>query len=234
LEEEITLLDAINAVSEVEGIKRVRLGSLEQGIMTEEFVKVLAENKKFCPHFHLSLQSGSAETLKRMNRHYTPEQYRERCDIIRKYFKKPAFTTDVIVGFPGETAEEFAETKKFLKDIAFAEMHIFKYSKRQGTLAEKMENQVDDNTKAHRSEELIALGEQLKECYRSSFVGEEKEVLMEETMIIDGDEYFVGHTMEYLKVAAKTSEDLTNHMCDVSIKKLMNNEILLAELVKIY
>lgn len=239
LEEDITLLDAINTVSKIDGIERVRLGSLEQGIMTEEFVKKLSENKKICPHFHLSLQSGSAGTLKRMNRHYTPEEYKTRCEMIRKYFDKPAFTTDVIVGFPGETKEEFAETKQFLQEIGFSEMHIFKYSKRQGTVAAAMEHQVDAGTKSARSNELICLDEQLREAYKKSFVGERKKVLMEEMIQIDGEKYFVGHTMEYLKVAVKvdendTKQDFTNVMCDVLIKKLMNKEILLAELEKIY
>lgn len=234
LEEDLTLLDAINCVSEVDGIARVRLGSLEQGIITEDFVKALAENKKFCPHFHLSLQSGSAGVLKRMNRHYTPEQYLEKCQLIRRYFKTPAFTTDVIVGFPGETEEEFKETEQFLKVVAFAEMHIFKYSMRQGTIAAKMENQVADSLKTQRSDILLALNEELGESYRKQFLECEQDVLMEEQMEWEGKHYFIGFTKEYVKVAVATEEDFTNRIVRVKCKNTLNKEILLAELVKIY
>ncbi len=234
LEGNLTLLDAINCVSEVEGIKRVRLGSLEQGIVTEEFVQALAQNNKFCPHFHLSLQSGSAGVLKRMNRHYTPEEYLEKCQLIRKYFAHPAFTTDVIVGFPGETEDEFNETDEFLRKVAFAEMHIFKYSMRKGTLAAKMENQVADGIKSVRSEKLLALNETMQKEYQKQFHDCELDVLMEEAVIIDGVRYFVGFTKEYVKVAVATDEDFTNQIVRVQCKNQLNKEILLAELVKIY
>lgn len=164
----------------VEGIERVRLGSLEPMIITEEFLKQLKDIKEFCPHFHLSLQSGCEETLKRMNRHYTPQMYLERCDLIRKYFKNPAITTDVIVGFPGETEEEFAKCRELLEKVQFSEMHIFKYSKRHGTIAAKMENQVDDNIKSQRSDILIALNNEMNLKYKEQFIGEEEEILVEE------------------------------------------------------
>lgn len=230
----ITLLDAINAVSGVDKIKRVRLGSLEQGIITEDFVKALAQNEKFCPHFHLSLQSGCGTVLKRMNRHYTPEQYLEKCSLIRKYFDKPAFTTDVIVGFPGETEEEFQETEIFLQKVAFADMHVFKYSMRKGTIAAGMENQVADTIKAERSDRLIRLNESLGEKYRCQFLGSNQPVLMEEEAVIDGKRFFVGHTREYIKAAVPVKEDLTNKIVEVNFKKMLNKEILLAEMVKIY
>lgn len=234
LEEDITLLDAINCVSAVDGIARVRLGSLEQGIITEDFVKALAENPKFCPHFHLSLQSGSAGVLKRMNRHYTPEQYLEKCRLIRRYFDKPAFTTDVIVGFPGETEQEFAETEAFLREVAFAEMHIFKYSMRKGTIAAKMENQVADSVKTVRSDRLLALDEELGTTYRKQFLDCERDVLMEEELLWEGERYFIGYTAEYVKVAVPASQDYTNRIVRVKCKNILNKEILLAELVKIY
>ena len=234
LEEDITLLDAINEVSSIEGIKRVRLGSLEQGIITGDFVKALAENEKFCPHFHLSLQSGCETVLKRMNRHYTPEQYLEKCRLIRRYFDRPALTTDVIVGFPGETEEEFCETEEFLKKAAFAQMHIFKYSMRKGTNAAGMENQVPDSVKAERSDRLLQLNEKLEQEYRCQFLGCSRKVLMEEEMVIDGVRYFVGHTSEYIRAAVLAETDLTNKFVKVNFKKLLNKEILLAEMVKIY
>jgi threonylcarbamoyladenosine tRNA methylthiotransferase MtaB len=234
LEEDITLMDAIRTVSAVSGIARIRLGSLEQGIITEEFVRELAGNPKFCPHFHLSLQSGCETVLKRMNRHYTPEEYLQSCTIIRKYFDRPAITTDVIVGFPGETDEEFKETENFLKTAAFAEMHIFKYSMRKGTAAARMEHQVPEEIKTKRSDRLLALNEELGKTYKRSFLDTEREVLFEEMVQIEGKRCFIGHTREYLKVAVETEENLTNRLVTVKLKKILKSEILLAELVKIY
>jgi threonylcarbamoyladenosine tRNA methylthiotransferase MtaB len=234
LEEDITLMDAIRTVSAVSGIARIRLGSLEQGIITEAFVRELAGNPKFCPHFHLSLQSGCETVLKRMNRHYTPAQYLESCTLIRKYFDRPAITTDVIVGFPGETDEEFKETENFLKTAAFAEMHIFKYSMRKGTAAAKMEHQVPEEMKTKRSDRLLALNEELGKTYKRSFLDTEREVLFEEMIQIEGKRCFIGHTREYLKVAVETEENLTNRLVTVKLKKILKSEILLAELVKIY
>lgn len=230
----ITLLDAINTVSQIDKIQRVRLGSLEQGIISEEFVRALAENKKFCPHFHLSLQSGSKTVLKRMNRHYTPQEYLEKCSLIRDFFDKPALTTDVIVGFPGETEEEFLETESFLKKAAFSQMHIFKYSMREGTAAAKMEQQILDAVKTERSGRLLELNKRLEEEYRNKFLGTAKKVLIEEETAIDGIRCYIGYTPEYIRAAVISEACLANKMVEVSFKKLLNEEILLAELVKIY
>lgn len=232
--ENLTLLDAINTVSQIEKIQRVRLGSLEQGIISEPFIKALAENKKFCPHFHLSLQSGSKEVLKRMNRHYTPKEYLEKCSLIRSFFDRPALTTDVITGFPGETEKEFLETEEFLKKVAFSQMHIFKYSIRQGTVAAKMQNQISDAIKAERSNRLISLNERLEQQYREQFLGTVGKVLIEEETVIDGVCYFIGYTSEYVRAAVVSDICLINKMVEVNFKKLLNAEILLAELVKIY
>ena len=180
-EETMPLLKIIMKLSEIEGLERIRLGSLEPRIITEYFVKILSENKKFCPHFHLSLQSGCDATLKRMNRKYTTEEYYDSCELIRKYFEHPAITTDVIVGFPGETEEEFETTKEFLKKVAFAQMHVFKYSVRKGTRAEVMENQVSDQIKASRSAELLELDEQMNRVYQDGFMGKIEKILIEET-----------------------------------------------------
>ena len=199
-----TLLSLIKALHPVEGIARIRLGSLEPRIVTEEFVRELSGMEKICPHFHLSLQSGCGETLKRMNRHYTPKEYLAGCELLRRFFEDPAITTDVIVGFPGETKEEFAETVEFLKAVHFYEMHVFKYSKRAGTRAAVMENQVPEPVKAKRSDVLLELEERMSEEYRKRLVGKTVEVLFEEdVMVKDGEEekvYHIGHTKEYVKV----------------------------------
>lgn len=176
-ENEDNLLSLIRAVHEIEGIKRIRLGSLEPRIITEEFVQAIAALPKMCPHFHLSLQSGCNETLKRMNRRYTSEEFYEKCEILRKYFEKPALTTDVIVGFPQETEEEFETTYEFLKKICFYETHIFKYSKREGTKAAVMQGQIPEQIKAKRSARLIELGEKNRRAYEESFLGKTVEVL---------------------------------------------------------
>ncbi len=195
------LLHLIQEIHKVEGIKRIRLGSLEPRLITEEFTRELAKLEKICPHFHLSLQSGCDTTLKRMNRKYTAAEYKNGCDILRKYFRNPAITTDVIVGFPGETEEEFEETKRFLEEIHFYEMHIFKYSKRQGTRAAVMPNQVPEELKTKRSNELLALEAKMSREFRGYYLGKEEEVLFEEAVQIEGKDYFVGYTKEYVKVA---------------------------------
>lgn len=225
----LSLIDAIREVAGVEGIERVRLGSLEPMIITEEFLEQLKDIKEFCPHFHLSLQSGCEETLKRMNRHYTPQMYLERCDLIRKYFKNPAITTDVIVGFPGENKEEFEECRQFLEKVKFSEMHIFKYSKRHGTIAAKMENQVDDNIKAQRSDILIALNDEMNSKYKKLFIGEEEEILIEEKIKYREQEYQVGYTKEYVKVGIISSEDITGKVIKARIVDNLG-EILLAQI----
>lgn len=227
--ENLSLIDAIREVAGVEGIERVRLGSLEPMIITEEFLKQLKDIKEFCPHFHLSLQSGCEETLKRMNRHYTPQMYLERCDLIRKYFKNPAITTDVIVGFPGETEEEFAKCRELLEKVQFSEMHIFKYSKRHGTIAAKMENQVDDNIKSQRSDILIALNNEMNLKYKEQFIGEEEEILVEEKIKYKEREYQVGYTKEYVKVGIASDEDITGKVVKARIVDNLG-EILLAQI----
>lgn len=227
--EEENLLTLIEKIHEVDGIERIRLGSLEPRIMTEEFVAAIARLPKLCPHFHLSLQSGCDETLKRMNRKYTAEEYYEVCKRLRRHFDNPALTTDVIVGFAGETEEEFAECKAFLEKIEFFETHIFKFSIRKGTRAAKMENQVPDQTKTKRSNELLALNEKNSVKYLREHFGKELEVLMEEDMLIDGERYFVGHTKEYIRVAVKTEKDLTNQFITVKSEKILKDLILLGE-----
>ena len=211
------LLSLILAVNEIEGIKRIRLGSLEPRIITEDFVKTISGLEKMCPHFHLSLQSGCDETLRRMNRRYTSEEYYEKCMLLRKYFAHPALTTDGIVGFPGETEEEFEKSKAFIDKVDFYETHIFKYSKREGTKAAVMDNQIPEQIKTARSNELLELGQKKRIKYEEQFVGTTVEVLMEEQIKIDGENYQVGHTKEYVKVALKTGENLQNQLVDVQI-----------------
>lgn len=213
-----SLLSLIQAVHEVEGIKRIRLGSLEPRIITEEFAQAISEMPKMCPHFHLSLQSGCNATLKRMNRRYTAEEYMEKCTLLRKYFCNPALTTDVIVGFPGETEEEFAESKAFVDKVDFYETHIFKYSRREGTKAAVMEGQVPEDVKTRRSSELLELGERKRRAYEELLVGTVQEVLMEEAVETADGIYQVGYTKEYVKVGQKTEENLVNEIINVEIK----------------
>lgn len=212
-----TLLSLILAVHDVEGIQRIRLGSLEPRIITEEFAQTISKLPKICPHFHLSLQSGCNATLKRMNRRYTAEEYAEKCQLLRKYFVNPALTTDVIVGFPGETKEEFAESKAFVDRIDFYETHIFKYSKRQGTKAAVMEHQIPEQIKTLRSNELLELDAKKRAAYEKLFEGKEVEVLFEESTEINGQIFQVGHTKEYVKVALQTEQNLQNQLAKVRI-----------------
>ena len=204
------LLHLIQEVHKVEGIRRIRLGSLEPGIIDENFVKELAKLEKICPHFHLSLQSGCDATLKRMNRKYDTATYEAGCKLIRKYFTHPAITTDVIVGFPGETEEEFEATKEFLERIHFYEMHIFKYSKRKGTKAAVMPDQVPEQVKTERSKVLLALAQEMSEEFREYYVGRPEEILLEETDEIAGNVYFTGYTKEYVKIAVPEAEGEEN------------------------
>lgn len=228
-EKKETLLSLIKQVHEVEGIRRIRLGSLEPRIITEEFAQALASMPKFCPHFHLSLQSGCDKTLKRMNRHYTTEEYAAGCEILRRYFDNPAITTDVIVGFPGETEEEFEETKAFLERIGFYEMHIFKYSRRAGTRADRMPEQVPEQVKSVRSEVLLKLEKQMSKAYRESFSGKKKTVLLEEKTEIGGRAYMIGHTMEYVKAVVPYTDNLKNKMTEGILKEALNDEVLLLD-----
>ncbi|WP_334145411.1 tRNA (N(6)-L-threonylcarbamoyladenosine(37)-C(2))-methylthiotransferase MtaB [Muricomes intestini] len=217
-EGEENLLSLIQAVHDVEGIRRIRLGSLEPRIITEEFARTISALPKMCPHFHLSLQSGCDAVLKRMNRRYTSGEYYEKCALLRKYFENPALTTDVIVGFPGETNEEFGESKAFIEKVEFYEAHVFKYSKRQGTKAAVMEEQIPEQIKSKRSDILLALNEEGRQAYEKSFVGKEVEVLVEESVEIGGETMQIGHTREYMKVAVKTKENLQNHIVKVQIE----------------
>ena len=223
------LLELIQAVNVVKGIERIRLGSLEPKIVTEHFASELSKLDKICPHFHLSLQSGCDETLKRMNRKYTTKEYERGCELLRKYFVHPAITTDVIVGFPGETEEEFEQTKAYLEHIHFYEMHIFKYSKRKGTRAAVMPDQIDEQVKAARSEKLIALGHDMSKEFRKFYIGKNEEVLFEEKAVIGDKEYFVGYTKEYVKVAKKTDVNLENQIVSGRISGMLTDEILLFE-----
>ena len=228
-EEATGLLELIQAVNAVKGIERIRLGSLEPKIVTEHFASELSKLDKICPHFHLSLQSGCDATLKRMNRKYTTKEYERGCELLRKYFVHPAITTDVIVGFPGETEEEFEQTKAYLEHIHFYEMHIFKYSKRKGTRAAVMPDQIDEQIKAARSEKLIALGHDMSKEFRKFYIGKNEEVLFEEKTVIGDKEYFVGYTKEYVKVAKETAENLENQIVSGRISGMLTDEILLFE-----
>lgn len=212
------LLALIQAVHEVDGILRIRLGSLEPRIITEEFVRAAASLPKLCPHFHLSLQSGCDATLKRMNRRYTTKEYYEKCELLRKYFGNPALTTDIIVGFPGETEEEFAASMAFVEQVNFYETHIFKYSRREGTRAAAMEHQVPESVKAERSRQMLELDKRRQTAYERSFLGKEVEVLVEERVTIDGREYQTGHTREYLKIALDLEENLQNCIKKIRIE----------------
>lgn len=228
-EEDTGLLELIQAVNAVKGIERIRLGSLEPKIVTEHFASELSKLDKICPHFHLSLQSGCDATLKRMNRKYTTKEYERGCELLRKYFVHPAITTDVIVGFPGETEEEFEQTKAYLEHIHFYEMHIFKYSKRKGTRAAVMPDQIDEQIKAARSEKLIALGHDMSKEFRKFYIGKNEEVLFEEKAVIGDKEYFVGYTKEYVKVAKKIDENLENQIVSGRVSGMLTDEILLFE-----
>ena len=212
------LLELIRAVHQVEGILRIRLGSLEPRIITREFAEGIAALPKMCPHFHLSLQSGCNTTLKRMNRRYTAEEYYEKCELLREVFDYPALTTDVIVGFPGETEEEFRESKAFLEKVNFYETHIFKYSRRQGTKAAEMKDQVPEPVKTERSNQLIALGKVNKKAFEDRLIGQTVEVLMEEEIQRDSETWQIGHTREYVKVGRKTEENLANQLINVEIE----------------
>lgn len=222
------LIDVIEMADKIEGIERIRLGSLDPEVVTEEFVKRLAKVKKICPHFHFSLQSGCDKTLKAMNRHYTSDEYYDKCQLIRNYFDNPAFTTDVIVGFPGETDEDYKKSREFVEKVKFAELHVFKYSKRDGTVAAKMENQVDEKIKSLRSEDLIKAGEKLTKEYRQAKIGQNTSVLFEEKIILGSEEYWVGHTKDYIKIAVKSEKGLEGIIKIVNVKEFLSDEIMLA------
>lgn len=221
------LLGLIQSMEEIPGIERVRLGSLEPRIITEEFAEALSRCERLCPHFHLSLQSGSDTVLKRMNRKYSSAEYYEKVCILRRYFGEPAITTDVIVGFPGETQEEFEQTKTFLEKIGFYEMHIFKYSRREGTPAARMEGQIPEKVKSARSSQLLELEKEMSCAYRKKFLHKSAEVLFEEEKLIGGKSYQVGYTREYIRAAFETEEKLSGHMRRGELTGFLEPDILL-------
>ncbi len=227
--ENAKLIDAIEAVAKIKGVKRIRLGSLEPRIITEDFLKRLVATGKICPHFHLSLQSGSDSVLKRMNRRYSTDEFLEKTKLIREYFIHAGITTDVIAGFPGETNEEFTETREYMNKVDFYEAHIFKYSRRRGTLADKMDNQLTDKEKSVRSELLIKDANERSKKFREYYIGKRVEVLFEEIIKIDGEDYLTGYTREYVKVALKSGDEkLINEIRDVRIEGFINDEVMSA------
>lgn len=228
--EKESLLSLIQAVGEVEGISRIRLGSLEPRIITEEFLEGIVSVGKVCPHFHLSLQSGCNKTLKNMNRRYSAEEYAEKCALIRKYYPAPALTTDVIVGFPMETEEDFEDSYEFVKNIHFYETHIFKYSRRQGTKAAAMSGQLTEAVKAQRSDKMLELHEMRAKEYENAMIGKELELLLEEEIEIDGKTWYVGHSREYIRaVIQKTEAYKVNDLVRVKATGFLKDHILLGE-----
>lgn len=226
------LLFLIKKIHEITGIERIRLGSLEPRIITEDFAKELAALAKFCPHFHLSLQSGCDSVLRRMNRKYTSGEYYDKVCILRKYFENPAITTDVIVGFPGETLEEFEVTKAFLEKTGFYEMHIFKYSKRQGTAAAAMKDQIPEGVKAERSDILLGLEKEMSLNFRKEFLHKETGILFEEEKMIAGKLYQIGHSKEYIRAAILSEENLSGQIINGRCNDFLEPDILLFERVQ--
>lgn len=226
------LIKLLEEMSKVKGIERIRLGSLEPRIITNEFLEDLSANKKICPHFHLSLQSGCDETLKRMNRKYTCEVYMNGLNLLRKYFDNPAITTDVIVGFPKEDENEFEQTTNFLKECNFSMIHVFKYSRRKGTVADKMDGQIDEQIKTQRSAQLLKLTASQHKEYMESFIGKKEKVLFEEIVNIDGHDYFVGHNERYVKIAVDKDGVRANDILNVTIKKQLSEDVMYGEICK--
>ena len=232
-EKKETLLSLIRAVHEIEGIRRIRLGSLEPGIVTREFAEGIAALPKVCPHFHLSLQSGCDETLERMNRRYRSGEYRERCELLREVYGNPALTTDVIVGFPQESEEEFQKSYDFVDGIHFYETHIFKYSRRQGTKAAAMDGQLTEAEKARRSEKMIEMHHRHASDYEKSMIEKELEVLIEEEYTNDGRTWYLGHSREYIKTAVPKSENYgVNDIIRVKAERFLEEHIMTGEVVK--
>ncbi len=226
----VTLIDIIEETDRIEGIERIRLGSLEPLIVTEDFAKRLSKCRKVCPHFHLSLQSGCDRVLARMNRRYTTEEFTAGVETLRKYFDRPAVTTDVIVGFPGETAEEFAETAEYIKKTGFYELHVFKYSRRRGTAADRMDDQVPDAVKSERSEALLAIDRKLSDDYRRDYIGRRVSVLFEEKITFGGSDYIVGFTDTYVRVAVGCDgldAPKPNSIADVRVTGLLGKEMVI-------
>ena len=232
-EKKETLLSLIRAVHEIEGIRRIRLGSLEPGIVTREFAEGIAALPKVCPHFHLSLQSGCDETLERMNRRYRSGEYRERCELLREVYENPALTTDVIVGFPQESEEEFRKSYDFVDSIRFYETHIFKYSRRQGTKAAAMDGQLTEAEKSFRSEKMIELHHRHAGDYEKSMLGKNLEVLIEEEYTKDGRTWYLGHSREYIKTAVPKSEAYgVNDIVIVKAEGFLEEHIMTGEAVE--
>ena len=226
-EERESLLSLIQAVSRVEGISRIRLGSLEPRIITEEFLEGIVKTGKVCPHFHLSLQSGCNKTLKNMNRRYSAQEYAEKCELIRKFYPAPALTTDVIVGFPQETEEDFEESYEFVKKIHFYETHIFKYSRRHGTKSASMDGQLTEAAKAQRSDRMLELHEIRAREYEEAMIGKKMELLLEEEIEIDGRPWYVGHSREYVRaVISKTDAHRVNDLVTVKAVAFVRDHIL--------
>lgn len=223
------LLAVLIKLNQIEGLERIRLGSLEPRIITEEFLKELLQVEKLCPHFHLSLQSGCDETLKRMNRHYTTGEYLEKVELLRRYYHLPAITTDVITGFPGETEEEFDQTKKFLEQVEFYEMHVFPYSMRKGTVAAGRRDQIADEIKKKRSSILLEMEQQQSRKYRQLHIGTRQKVLFEEPKTIDGVTYQIGHTERYVKVAIQAEQRMSGEIHTGEIAGFLTDDILWME-----
>ena len=229
-EERESLLSLIQAVSKVAGIQRIRLGSLEPRIITEEFLEGIVATGKVCPHFHLSLQSGCNKTLKNMNRRYSAQEYAEKCELIRKYYPAPALTTDVIVGFPMETEEDFEESYEFVKNIHFYETHIFKYSRRHGTKAAAMDGQLTEAVKAQRSEKLLELHDIRAKEYEEAMIGKTIELLLEEEIEEDGKMWYVGHSREYVRaVIEKTEVHQVNDLVEAKVTGFVTDHLVRAE-----
>ena len=224
------LIDAIEAVAKIPGVERLRLGSLEPRIITKDFLQRLSSLNNICPHFHLSLQSGSDSVLKRMNRRYTVNEFYEKACLIREYFQHPGITTDVIAGFPGETEEEFLETKEYLNRLDFYEAHIFKYSRRNGTVADKMTGQLTEKEKSSRSEALIKDGDIRSRRFREYYIGKNLDVLLEEPITINETEYMTGYTKEYVRIAVKADENLANQIINGTAVRMLTDDILELEM----
>ncbi|MFP4697873.1 MAG: tRNA (N(6)-L-threonylcarbamoyladenosine(37)-C(2))-methylthiotransferase MtaB [Eubacteriales bacterium] len=221
--ENTSLIDLIIELNKIKNLNRIRIGSLEPSLITEEFVSIISKIDKVCPHFHLSLQSGCNDTLKRMNRKYTTDKFLQKVNILRTYYNNPSITTDIIVGFPGETEDEFNQTYNYIKKVSFNDIHVFKYSQREGTKATKLPNQVDANVKNNRSNTLIELSKDLKYNYLNKFINTKQEVLFEDVVNIDNVTYNVGYTKRYLRVGLQTGNNLSNQMIQVYISAMLGD-----------
>ena len=225
----IDLLYLIREIAAIRGVERIRLGSLEPGIITEEFIQAVTQIRQFCPHFHLSLQSACNETLKRMNRRYTIEEYKQRCELIRAHFDLPVITTDVIVGFPGETEEEFLTTKRNLEQLNLYEIHVFKYSRRKGTRADRMPDQVPEQEKHRRSNQLLDLTKAQKRAFEEHLIGQEEEVLLEEPVSVNGTTYFTGYTKNYVKIGVEGEGLGSNQIVRAKVLDYSDKDFLIAK-----